>query len=363
MDKKTTRISLDSDPTIENLKSKIENRRVDGWSRRDFLNAVTLAGTGTLLGLRSDALAAEPPPETTRIKLVYSRGLCLAPLHVAEQFLKSEGFTEVQYLPKGRVEANKALASGEAQITMAFNGNLSIQVDAGDPVVILAGVHPGCYELFSKEPIRFIRDLKGKSVAVTDLGSGRHLFLASMLTHVGLNPNKDVNFVTYAPAEAIRLFTAGKIDAFLANPPEPQELRAKKVGHLVVNSMMDKPWSQYFCCMLAANREFVRKYPVATKRATRAILKAADVCGREPDRIAQLLVDKGHTNSYEVALQTMKEMGMAYRTWREYDAEDTVRFYALRLQEIGMIKSSPQKIIAQGTDWRFLRELKKEMKA
>src|SRR5713226_6194879 len=52
-----------------------------------------------------------------------------------------------------------------------------------------------------------------------------------------------------------------------------------------------------------------------------------------------------------------------YSHWREYDPEDTVRFYALRLHEVGMIKSSPQKIIAEGTDWRFFNELKKELKA
>ena len=51
-----------------------------------------------------------------------------------------------------------------------------------------------------------------------------------------------------------------------------------------------------------------------------------------------------------------------YNKWREYDPEDTIRFYALRLQEAGMIRSSPQKIIADGTDWRFLDELKREMK-
>ena len=42
--------------------------------------------------------------------------------------------------------------------------------------------------------------------------------------------------------------------------------------------------------------------------------------------------------------------------------EDSVRFYALRLREAGMIKSTPQRLIAQGTDWRFLNELKKELK-
>ena len=40
-----------------------------------------------------------------------------------------------------------------------------------------------------------------------------------------------------------------------------------------------------------------------------------------------------------------------------------MRFYALRLHEVGMIKSSPNTIIAEGTDWRFLNELKRELKA
>ena len=51
-----------------------------------------------------------------------------------------------------------------------------------------------------------------------------------------------------------------------------------------------------------------------------------------------------------------------YRNWRDYNPEDTVRFYGLRLQEVGMIKTTPQKLIAQGTDWRFLNEIKKELK-
>jgi NitT/TauT family transport system substrate-binding protein len=40
-----------------------------------------------------------------------------------------------------------------------------------------------------------------------------------------------------------------------------------------------------------------------------------------------------------------------------------MRFYALRLREVGLVKASPQKIIAEGTDWRFLDELKRELKA
>jgi NitT/TauT family transport system substrate-binding protein len=50
-----------------------------------------------------------------------------------------------------------------------------------------------------------------------------------------------------------------------------------------------------------------------------------------------------------------------YGKWREFTAEDTMRFYALRPHEAGMIKSTPEKIIAKGTDWRFLNEVKREL--
>jgi NitT/TauT family transport system substrate-binding protein len=92
----------------------------------------------------------------------------------------------------------------------------------------------------------------------------------------------------------------------------------------------------------------------------RAILKANDVCALEPERAARYLVDKGFTPRFDYALQALKDI--PYAEWRTYDPVDTIRFYALRLHEVGMIKSSPQKLLAQSTDWRFFNELKKELK-
>jgi NitT/TauT family transport system substrate-binding protein len=282
---------------------------------------------------------------------------------VAKELLKTEGFSDVQYIKKDRVrEIEIALASGEADVTMHFAAPAVVRLDAGDPIVILAGGHIGCFELFGTDQVRAVRDLKGKTVAVPDLRTGPITFIASMAAYVGLDPNKDINWVTHPLAEAMQLLAEGKIDAYLGFPPDPQELRAKRGGHVhtVVDGTLDKPWSQYFCCIVAGNREFVRKHPMATKRAVRAILKGVDLCGREPEQAARLLMSKGYTNNYEHLLQMLKEI--PYGKWREYNPEDTVRFYALRLHEVGMIKSSPQKIIAEGTDWRFLNEIKQEMK-
>jgi NitT/TauT family transport system substrate-binding protein len=331
-----------------------------GWSRREFLAGLTLAGTAGLLGLNPRFSAAEPPPETTTIRWVHAPAICPAPYYVAEEFLQGEGFTQVYHFQMERQLFTQALLAGEVDVVLNFVGPLLAGLDAGNPIVILAGAHVGCFELIATEQIRAIRDLKGKTVAVTEIGGPDHSFLASMVAYVGLEPQRDIHWVTHPVGESTPLLAEGKIDALLALPPSAQELRAKKIGHVVVNSSVDRPWSLYFCCMVYSRWEFVRKYPVATKRVLRAILKGADVCALEPERAARFLVDKGFTPRYEYALQTMKDV--PYNKWREYDPEDTVRFYALRLHEAGMIKNSPQKLIAQGTDWRFLNELKRELK-
>jgi NitT/TauT family transport system substrate-binding protein len=130
---------------------------------------------------------------------------------------------------------------------------------------------------------------------------------------------------------------------------------------VIVNTTTDKPWSQYFCCVLYGRKDFVRAYPVATKCFIRAILKATDLCHQSPERAARLMLEKGFAQSYDLALATLRDV--RYDAWRTYDPEDRLRFNALRLRDVGMIKSTPQKLIAQGTDWRFLNELKKELKA
>jgi NitT/TauT family transport system substrate-binding protein len=201
----------------------------------------------------------------------------------------------------------------------------------------------------------------GKTVAVYALGGGDHILLSAMLAYVGMDPQKEVNWISEQQGDAMGYFINGKADAFMAFASQPQELRAKKIGHVIVNTALDRPWSQYFCCVLLANREFVAKYPIATKRALRAFLKAADICARSPERAAQLLVDKGYEPRYGIALEVLKSH--PYSRWRETDPEDTLRFYGLRLHEVGMIKSTPQKLVTQGTDWRFLNELKRELKS
>ena len=309
-------------------------------TRRKFLTGLTAAGGVPVSTPRS--AASPPPPETGTIRVSSSIAICTAPQLVSEDLLRAEGFTVVQHGAQATIGTLEEVGAGKVDIGISFIGPTIVQIDGGQSITVLAGVHPGCFELFGTDRVRSLKDLKGKKIAVVGLGSSPHIFLSTMLAHVGLDPRKDVEWI-------------------VKPRPESQELRARKIGHSVVNSAADRPWSQYFCCMVAANRDFVRKNPVATKRALRAFLKATDICAREPERIAKRLVEKRFTPREDYALATLREL--PYARWREYSPEDSVRFYSLRLHEAGMITSSPQKIITQGTDWRFLNELKRELKS
>jgi NitT/TauT family transport system substrate-binding protein len=327
-------------------------------TRRRFLTAVSAAGAASLVRAPG-ALAAEGNLETASVRFVKNPAICVAPQYYSQELLRGEGFTEISYVEATTVdEVVEIIASNRADFSLAFGINHIQWIDAGAPIVVLAGVHVGCYELFARDGIRIITELKGKSVG---LQRASPALLTLMAAHVGLDPANDIRWVTGPSVKPLDLFAEGKTDAFLGFPPEPQELRARRVGHVILSTTVDRPWSQYFCCMLAGNRQYVEKYPVATKRMLRAILKGADVCAADPPGVARRLVDGGFTAQYDYAFQTLSEV--PYDRWRDYDAEDTLRFYAQRLREAGMIKSSPQKIIAENTDWRFLDQLKRELKA
>jgi NitT/TauT family transport system substrate-binding protein len=341
-------------------------------NRKHFLATLSLAGAASFLHAPR-ALAAEGALETTTVRLSNEGGICEAPLYVAEDLLRAEGFTDVRYPKINDPGVVDAVAGGavDFEISLVF-GSLPRAIEAGLPIVALAGLHIGCFELFAREGIRNVADLKGKSVGL----SGAAALLTLMVASVGLDPATDIRWfsgasrkdrslaydvVTDPSTPPLELFAEGKIDAFLAVPAQAQDLRARRAGHVILNITTDRPWSQYFCCMLVGNRDYVRKYPIATKRVLRAILKATDLCASEPARVAQRMVDGGYTPRYDYAFEALR--GIPYDRWREHDPEDSIRFYALRLHEAGLIKSSPNKLIADGTDWRFLNELKRELKA
>ena len=156
---------------------------------------------------------------------------------MAEGSLRAEGFTDVQYVrAAGGFSAPEMIARGEVDFGISFAGTVVYHLDAGLPITALGGLHAGCYELFAREPIRSISDLKGRRVGIQTLSTAGTSTCRSWPKHVGLDPKEDIEWVVPASGNAMELFAAGETDAFLGFPPEPQELRARKIGRVILST-------------------------------------------------------------------------------------------------------------------------------
>jgi NitT/TauT family transport system substrate-binding protein len=330
-------------------------------NRRNFIQQSAALATLSSLGV-AGRVSAEPPPETTSLRIAQGPWICYAPQTLAIEQLRLEGFSDVQFV-KAEQGYIKDLMAGRTDLATFGSPSTVWAFDAGLPIVCLAGMHAGCWELFVDDSVHRFTDLRGKRIAMLSEWSVDHLWIGSLMGYVGLDPQRDVQWVpTTKMADSMRMFVDGEVNAFLAFPPQPQEMRQRGArGHVLVNTTYDRPWSQYFCCMLNTNRDFAQRHPVALKRALRALLKAADICANEPEKAARSLVENNYEPRYEIGLEVLKTL--PYGRWRTDNPADTLRFHALRLRDAGMIKTTPQKVIDGGPDFRFLNELRSELKA
>src|SRR5829696_8884730 len=182
-------------------------------TRRHFLAGLATAGAATLATVPGVSFQ-EAPLETATVRFSRSPGICIAPQYVAEELIRAEGLTDFRYVDQQAGLASIAmLARGDIDFALDFATALAIPIDQGAPIKVLAGIHVGCYELFAHEGINSVMDLKGKTVGVgQNLGSDPHVFVTAMATHVGLDPLKDIKWVT-SDVNAFDLFVQRKTDA------------------------------------------------------------------------------------------------------------------------------------------------------
>jgi NitT/TauT family transport system substrate-binding protein len=302
------------------------------------------------------------PPETTTIR-IGGRTACDPWTWLADDFLKEEGFTDVTV-----VNTAQSVLKGESDVGVAYGNYLAAHVDAGSPFVALGGTHVGCMELWAKPGINAIRDLKGKTLVVGKKDPLVNIFYGiwvSMLTSVGVDP-AEVKFIDLNDPNAneIEYFLNGTSDATLTAATQGATLRAnpKNPGKMIFDTTVDRPWSQYYCCLLSTNRSWLNANPNAARRATRAVMRAIDYGAKDRQHAVQIAVDKKVPAAQNAAVLYESIKDLPYQ-WRDYDPEETLRFFALRLADGKLIKKTPQQIIADGADFAYFRRLQKELKA
>src|ERR1700759_1467473 len=139
-------------------------------SRRHLLTNIAVAGATGFAGLGAagfyggrKSVAAEPPPEVTTIRFERDPVACIAP-QAAEDLLHAEGFTDTRYVDAGSETIGNMIAHGEVDFGRTYAPAFIMDMEARIPFTLLCGLHLGCFELFGRNDIRAMADLKGRSV-------------------------------------------------------------------------------------------------------------------------------------------------------------------------------------------------------
>lgn len=336
---------------------------------RTLATGAAVAGGSALAACAQQSGAAQippkelPPPETTTVRIVMPPE-CDPGIWFAKDYLLSEGF-KVSFVTTP-FTSQRWLTNDLADFAPAHAEFTVATIAAGLPLTILAGLHTGCFELWVDRSIANVRDLRGRRISVRQGSTSDQFFVffAVLLGSIGIDLLKDVHLVESGPDDypgMIAAYTEGRADAVLAGGAQgPSLKRLKAPGHVILETMTEKPWSQYVCCHLVANRDWARRNPIATQYVTRAVLRATDAAAKDHARAAHDSVAGGFPK--EESLVTAA-MDMSTYNWRDLEPEETLRFFGLWLAKVKLIKSTPEQLIQNGTDLAYMRRLRSELKS
>ena len=286
---------------------------------------------------------------------------CFAPIFIGKEegYYATEGFTGIVDLPmyKSAAESKEAAALGKADWTFVSMVSAIVGLDKFANYKIVAGLHVGCHEIIAQLDITSVNELEGKTVAIPGIGSTQHLVLLSALYGEGVDPEK-VDLVVYPSAEMPALLKAGKIDAAMGWPPIPEICSMEGIGHTILSTTLDPPWSDHMCCVLIAHTPWMEKNPEALRRVIKATYLAAAAVDADPPGMAKVLIDKGYAKNLPAT--TLALAKIPWLKFKFHHPEETIIYYAEDLYNFGITTHDADWIL-EGCDWSYYEDVLEEM--
>ena len=236
----------------------------------------------------------------TKVKVAYIGLTCEPPIFVAYEkgFFKEEGL-DVELVRTDWDSMRDGLGLGRFDATHTLIMYMLKPIDQGLNVKLTGGIHSGCLRIQAgiNTDINEVKDLKGKRIGISHMGSPPFLFASRVLAANGLDPQKDVEWIIF-PSDAMELaLDRGQVDAVANSEPIGTILLANNKVRKVVDQATDKPYSEEFCCVTALNGTFAAEKPEAAAAVTRALLKGAKWVAANKSAAAKLAVEKGYLAS------------------------------------------------------------------
>jgi NitT/TauT family transport system substrate-binding protein len=263
-----------------------------------ILNMIVLAG----LSITASALAADAPAkpkELAKEKWFHVGSVCEAPSFIAKEkgFWAQEGVdVDVQLAEWGAMF--EALSFGHLDAVMELAMNMYKPIEQGLDVKIGFGIHTGGLHILVPidSPIKKVEDLKGKRIAIPEMGSTPFIFAARILGSKGLDVKKDVEWKVFPEAENELGLKKGEFDAIATYDPISAILIEKKLARVLVNMATDPPYNKEFCCMFVTRSKFIQEHPERATALAKGLIRGSIWVQKNKLAAAKIMVEKKYVN-------------------------------------------------------------------
>lgn len=317
-----------------------------GLSRRTLLHASVALGAAAPFGAFLPGILAESQAQTgplRPVKLAWNAtAVCTSPIELGrtQQIFAKHGI-ELELINFGSsTEALlEAIATGKADAGVGMALRWLKPMEQGFDVKITAGTHGGCMRLLALKDsgIARVEDLRGKTVAVSDMASPNKNFFSIMLAKRGIDPESEVNWRVFPPEMLDLAVEKGEADA--ATEGDPRAFMWIDQGRFVeVATNLSDEFADRVCCILGVSGTLVREEQATAAALTRAALESQLSAHEHPDQAAQVFSQyaPGSTSvdllQRIIQSQTHSPVG--------YDLRQEIALYAEELKLINVFRPS-----------------------
>jgi NitT/TauT family transport system substrate-binding protein len=280
-------------------------------------------------------------PVRSKVKVAYIGLTCEAAMFVAQEkgFFEEEGL-DVEFVKTDWDGLRDGLGLGRFDANYTLIMYLLKPIEQGLDVRITGGIHAGCLRVQTgvDSDIKTAADLKGKKIGIPTMGSPPFLFTSRVLNAAGLDPAKDVEWVTVGADVMALALENGQVDAVANSEPVGSILTATGKIQTIADQALDAPYKDEYCCATVVSGKFAKRDPAGAAKVTRALMKGARWVEENPEAAARLSVESKYiASSVElnaVAIGKLKYMPGVDR------CRESVGSAALEMKAAGLLNRS-----------------------
>jgi NitT/TauT family transport system substrate-binding protein len=285
--------------------------------------------------------------------------LCGAPIYIAfdKGFFAEEGF-DVELISADAETRKIGLNNGTIPMV---NGDFQFfpSIEEGVNVSVVDGLHNGCIKFIVKKgsPIKTAADLKGKKIAVDEIGGTPHQVASVWVEKAGISAkpeSKQVEFVVYSDGNLeIEALKNGDVDvAALWDPLGSVYTSGEHASEYEVlfDLSTDPTFAGKYCCFLYASNKVIEDHPEQIAALLRAYEKAQDWIAKNPKEAVNIISDKHYSDIEDKVLAEKLIVSYLYpsaedRAANKQDVGKDVEYFATELYNIGYLKTLPAEFI------------------